>query len=425
MSNFLWTQKQDIGPKARRAHAMSYDSTRGRSILFGGVTIGDQLFNDTWEWDGDLWTQVGDMGPAARQSHAMAYDKDRDRTIIFGGIAGNQLLGDTWEWDGENWTQLSNSGPQPRSGHALVYNSTRKRIILFGGESAGGMLNDTWEFDGQDWVQLGDTGPSPRKLHSMAYDNSRDRVVLFGGTNNNNNGLNDTWEWNGENWTQVSDFGPPSCLGGTMVSMNSFVALFGGVSSVGGNGPVVYDNTWGWNGSHWTQYQDIGPSARWQHAAVFDTQRTRLMVFGGLIVPIDPANTLQAENFVGDTWEHLDTAPVNPSPGPNSGDATISEVRVEPDSTPISGLGAVTVTAILGTITNEEVIVNLFFVPQTQIDTLPPGDLIPVVLNQMMIEAGEIEGHTTLAGASINETGVIFAQVNESSAQATLTITGP
>jgi hypothetical protein len=56
MPRFLWTQKQDIGPSARFEHAMTYDSVRSRTIMFGGrLLIGGQVgsVNDTWEWDGE------------------------------------------------------------------------------------------------------------------------------------------------------------------------------------------------------------------------------------------------------------------------------------------------------------------------------------------------------------------------------------
>ena len=76
MNRILWTLKQDTGPSARQFPQMAYDSSRGRTVLYGGLgsTTGFNL-NDTWEWDGDNWTQVADTGPpGARYELAMAYD---------------------------------------------------------------------------------------------------------------------------------------------------------------------------------------------------------------------------------------------------------------------------------------------------------------------------------------------------------------
>jgi hypothetical protein len=62
VARLLWTQRQDMGPQRRLSHAMTYDSDRKRTMLFGG-SPGNGLSGDTWEWNGDLWMQVEDIGP--------------------------------------------------------------------------------------------------------------------------------------------------------------------------------------------------------------------------------------------------------------------------------------------------------------------------------------------------------------------------
>lgn len=406
MTNFLWTQKQDIGPKPRMSHRMAFDATRNLTVLFGGTALAGGLFNDTWEWDGKLWTQVGDMGPSPRSDHAMAFDIERKRTILFGGEGSDQKLGDTWEWDGENWTQLSNSGPQPRKNHALVYDSKRKRIILFGGETVDGATNDTWEFNGEEWSQLDNSGPSARQLHSMTYDSIRDRVILFGGVaDSNSNGLNDTWEWNGTNWTQVSDFGPPPCIRGSMVFMKNNSVLFGGANSLNTSPPpVLFDNTWGWDGRHWTQYQDIGPSERWGHAAVFDVKRKSIMLFGGISVVIDPGNGTAAGKLLGDTWEHLDTSEDPVAPPPDPGPVSIIAFELSQTDVPLSSVQDVVAGVMVSnTVIGTEVIVHLHFNTQEQ----PGGNSI--YLTDIIIPIGENTGGIQLPGGVITESGFIIA----------------
>jgi Galactose oxidase, central domain len=202
---FLWTQKQDMGPAARVGHAMSYDSMRGRTVLFGGDSLKSQLFNDTWEWDGALWTQMANFGPPVRCDHAMAYDGAHREVVIFGGWgASGTLLGDTWGWNGEDWTQLADSGPPKRSGHCAAYDSARQKVVIFGGTSDGTTpLGDTWEWDGQDWTQVAETGPTARKGLMLAFDSGRNTTVLFGGAGADGVGLGDTWEWDGTAWTRV------------------------------------------------------------------------------------------------------------------------------------------------------------------------------------------------------------------------------
>src|ERR1700688_906989 len=74
MSPLLWTEKQDVGPRARLGAGAAYDVARGCVVLFGGSALTGGSFGDTWEWDGSDWTQVEDTGPDARSGHHLAYD---------------------------------------------------------------------------------------------------------------------------------------------------------------------------------------------------------------------------------------------------------------------------------------------------------------------------------------------------------------
>jgi hypothetical protein len=410
MPAFLWTQKQDFGPRPRTGHALAFDSRRNQTVLFGGDSLNSRLFNDTWEWDGTFWTQLGDMGPAPRKEHAMAYDSQRGGTLLFGGASDTTKLGDTWRWDGEAWTQLSNNGPQARSGHGLVFNQARNTVVLFGGESAtAGLLGDTWEFNGDEWTQLDESGPAARKLHSMTYDVGRQRLVMFGGLAAEGV-LNDTWEWNGTSWIQTADFGPDHCLGAAMAFTNSRAALYGGISSNNINpGPVIYNKSWDWDGRHWTQRQDIGPGHRWGHAMCFDSRRSSLVLFGGTsIFPAAP------EGVLGDTWEHRDTStPITPpDPGTPPQQVSIVALQVSPEQVPADQVENVVVLAgvLLSESVGDPLTIPLFFLPQALANNLPlPEGVQPMPLPSIVVEANSNTGQVSLPPGSIRETAVIFA----------------
>jgi hypothetical protein len=72
---------------------MVFDGTQ--VLVFGGY--GSAYLGDTWSWDGKRWKQIQDIGPGLRALMAMAYDSTRSRSVLFGG--NNQLgnFGDTWE----------------------------------------------------------------------------------------------------------------------------------------------------------------------------------------------------------------------------------------------------------------------------------------------------------------------------------------
>ena len=259
MPKVLWTQKQDIGPRPRIGHAMAYDSTRRRVVLFGGDSLDDVLFDDTWEWDGDSWTQVQDIGPGRRVHHAMAFDGTRSRTVLFGGRSGGLLLGDTWEWNGENWTQVADSGSGAafwsRDGirsHSATHRPVRWRL-------QEGRLNDTWEWDGNEWVQQADSGPVSPHSSRDGLRPSRAIGSCCLAALRKDAGHGDTWEWDGDGMDRGIGF----------------------------------------------RSRGLSPAPRWS------SRGTRMALFGGIVSDCDaryPTSTRSLRSELGVGWEALDGA---------------------------------------------------------------------------------------------------------------------
>ena len=70
-------------------------------------------------------------------------------------FGGQNVSNDTWEFDGNKWN-MYHSPPSliARSGHTMVFDSGRNVTVLFGGlDEKGNTLNDTWEYDGTSWLQ--------------------------------------------------------------------------------------------------------------------------------------------------------------------------------------------------------------------------------------------------------------------------------
>lgn len=134
-----WTEMEPVKrPYARNYHAMAYDAQADRIILFGGGHIQDNM-GDTWDYDFNLdtWTKIepnGGIRPGSRSYHAMVYDPTSNKTILFGG----DLNGDeTWTYDysTSTWTKLD---PSPNPGvlykHAMAYSTGAGLVVLFGGQ---------------------------------------------------------------------------------------------------------------------------------------------------------------------------------------------------------------------------------------------------------------------------------------------------
>lgn len=238
-----WVRSQANGPLDRPDIAMSM---HGNSVMFFGGYNGS---SDTWLWSGTSWNLASLLSsPSGRAAHAMAHDSQGAVTVLFGGVsAGNQLLGDTWLYDG-TWRLAATTGPAPRGGHALAYDSTRNRVVLFGGYFSSATLSDTWEWDGLAWSQRA-PGP-PRSMHSMAFDSHRGRAVFFGGMTNSGPAPAETWEWDGVSWTLASTTGPASRWLYAMAfdGARSRTVLCGGLTSSTTELPGY---TWEWDGNTW------------------------------------------------------------------------------------------------------------------------------------------------------------------------------
>src|SRR5438874_2519813 len=84
-STLDWGQSSTAtAPPGREFAAISYDSGRGRTVLFGGDQViyssgtVPPFLADTWEWDGSSWTNVTPAAsPPGLTVASMAYDTRR------------------------------------------------------------------------------------------------------------------------------------------------------------------------------------------------------------------------------------------------------------------------------------------------------------------------------------------------------------
>jgi hypothetical protein len=313
-----WTQwlKLAEGPTARQSQIMSYDSARGRMVMFGGS---DGTYNaQTWEWDGRQWilrcgTGTYCSGPVALAGHSLVYDSTRGVTVLYGGDTGdaNAFYSDTWEWDGEAWKLVCAEGDPcaggltGRSNQSMVYDRERGKVVMFGGcKTMVGpspwvctdFSDETWEWDGLTWVQVcgtgtGCSGPSGRMGHAMAFDSIDNTVILHAGCTSYSNWCttrsDETWTWNGSTWSKICGSG--TACGAPTIDRHGLaydasrdrVVLFGGRDSTGYSGKI-----WEWNGTGWSMVCDTmagcaGPSRRSRLAMAFDPVKERVVMFGG------------------------------------------------------------------------------------------------------------------------------------------------
>ena len=108
-----WTKLAPAtSPSVRSGACMSYDGYGSVYVMFGGKNEYNYL-DETWIFNGTTWSQVvlgNGVGPSARVGAQMAFDSTSGRTILFGGVNAttNYPANDTWSFNAlsNTWTQL-------------------------------------------------------------------------------------------------------------------------------------------------------------------------------------------------------------------------------------------------------------------------------------------------------------------------------
>jgi hypothetical protein len=296
-------------PSARYGHALAYDGSANRVLLFGG-SAGFSTSNETWAYDGSNWQQLSPTAsPNGHTGIDMVHDLVRGVTLMYGGMStsffGGPSVDQTWEFDGTTWTQVfPTTTPGGLGNYGMAYDLLRQRVVLYGGSSnsffpiaeAG-----TWEFDGTNWaLRTPATNPGPLERPAMCFHQGLGRTVLFGGIDPQIGGNDTTWLYDGTNWTAAPVTGArPSVRTGAKMAYDSVrgvCVLSGGVDPMNGQ-PIV--DTWQFDGASWTQVPTVN-SGRYAHGMAFLPTTRQVVLFGGS----NPATF----SDLGDTWLHGSTA---------------------------------------------------------------------------------------------------------------------
>jgi len=166
-------------------------------------------------------------------------------------------------------------------------------MVLFGGSTkvdAGTRLSydldDTWAWVNDHWVQLYPlNSPHGRSFHTMVYDSNRRRTLLFGGksgTSQTDSVLyDDTWQFDGTNWSQINTPNQPSKRfypGSAYDPVHDKWVLFGGTAvAADGKTTVNYYDTWEFDGTTWTQKAATGPNVI-KPILVYDEKNDRIVM---------------------------------------------------------------------------------------------------------------------------------------------------
>ncbi|MCX5691581.1 MAG: immunoglobulin domain-containing protein [Planctomycetota bacterium] len=203
-----------------------------------------------------------------------------------------------------SWVQQSPIGTSPgtRRAPAMTYDSVRKVVLLFGGDAATSLSGsreprgDLWSWDGNSWTMVAPSGPAPRYHARLAFAPSSGRSYLFGGFNGSSY-FGDLWAWNGTAWQDLSTSAGtgPSPRAHAAVAFDTNrgrLVVFGGLDAAAATRRL--SDTWEFDGTTWHQVNIAGPSGRSHVHLAFDEHRGTCLLVGGEAT----------SGSLFDTWEY-------------------------------------------------------------------------------------------------------------------------
>lgn len=302
-------------PARRSSHAMAYDPTRGRVVLFGGLNVDRLTLGDTWEWDGAHWHQIPVSGPSARFGHAMFYDTSRQRVMVFGGcpssINDTPAIEDMWSWDGAVWNPVAQSGSPPARFQAgSSFDEARAVLVLNGGKPQVGdpALRETWEWQSAtgEWTRPSVIGPFQTSGQGMAFDPATGTTIMYGGLDRGSR-TQRLFRWTPATatWVLSTPAGPAARAATCFFRdplLGGFVTYGGGSIDNSENPIPLYEDVWRYNGTAWSQVMATSsPGIRAGAAMAYDQAHARHVMFGGVLggTSVEPRVTWL---FDGTTW---------------------------------------------------------------------------------------------------------------------------
>ncbi|MBI2098838.1 hypothetical protein HYT45_00275 [Candidatus Uhrbacteria bacterium] len=375
-----WTQltPSGTGPAARSQMMVAYKQATKKMYIFGGLVGAGDYRNDLFELDltdgSEAWTQLkaedAAGNPGSRADGVMVFDSGNNRLLIFSGYNGTSRLSDLWQWGiaSAAFSEVNDGAPPSAREFAVaVYDPNNSRMMVAGGRndtSSAAIFEDLWElnttsgseawtertppigerqsgvrsayacfdslnklmifFGGQDKsleeekhvkvVDLATAGSAPmyefiqnnylreRDAMGYAYNPDRDETLIVGGyarlidgTIADGEHVNEIWLYDHANgfWYHPvlnTQLGFTSREGASAVydtNRDRFI-IFGGLTGNATSNNRFYNDAWELkadaNGVYTLKKlspSGIKPSARWLHAAVYDQTNDRMVIFGG------------------------------------------------------------------------------------------------------------------------------------------------
>lgn len=252
------------------------------------------------------------------------------------------------------WEQLTAPGtpdsPPARLNNTATWDSRFGRLLVFGGsfspEGRGlDRHNDLWAYTQQGWQVLtadgADGSPRGRTNHTATWDSQANRLLVFGGYQAGPGPSNDLWAYQpttatAGRWMQLTDnFAggsphPRQAHAAAWDSQAKRLLIFGGTYTPDEqdrhNDLWAYQPVTATSGGGWTELSQDGdltaPPGRMLPGAAWDGDNNRLLIFGGVLNGGAATNDLWQYTSAGG-WKQLTAPGAAGSPPPRTPDGVV------------------------------------------------------------------------------------------------------
>jgi hypothetical protein len=286
-----WAAVDASGPDAREDHTWTIDPGDGRlAYLFGGRN-GATVFADLWAYDlaSDAWSELTPPGgPPARFGHEAAW-VDGIGLVIFAGQVGTTFFNDLWAYDPDanTWRALLATGDLPvaRYGSCAAIGPDGRLWISHGFTADQVRFSDTvaFDFESNTWTdETPDAGARPveRCLHGCWWTDDEE-LALYAGQTTGATAIGDRWTFDGETWTQVEGSEPPHRNLYARTRLDGATLVFGGQAVDKSFLADLWLIADGVVDAEPLSVDVAGPNGRAGAEMIADTDRDRVLLFGG------------------------------------------------------------------------------------------------------------------------------------------------
>lgn len=214
--------------------------------------------------------------------------------------------------------------PSGRTGATMVVDTRRHRALIFGGSYEFLLNAEVWSAklqDGFGWtrIEIPGVGPAPRLGAAAVYDETGDRLLMYGGRNDQG-GFEELWELplgSPPRWNLLAVGGPPARAFASLVidTQRRRLLLYGGLSDAVEDladlwecpidGPPIWSRL---------ATPGPGPGPRSRHSAIYDPVQDRVVLFGGSVEFEPRGDAWSLKLADGPSWSAMNHSGLSPSP---------------------------------------------------------------------------------------------------------------